>query len=185
MEGRIREYLLFMFGDWNRIEKNVEVVNNIKDIMETIVIEEEFSFITGKDIIIMCIKSRMTFEEIDGIIKEFLTPFINTLFLMPKPRKLSYRLDDNLKNLLFGKTTKKSKPIDPKVAETLAKQLKAIMAAKVNKIHKELDKSKKISKFKKTTLIPMTMDSLLDKIIDEGIGSLTTQETEFLNNFNK
>ena len=74
MEGRIREYLLFMFGDWNRIEKNVEVVNNIKDIMETIVIEEEFSFITGKDIIIMCIKSRMTFEEIDGIIKEFLTP---------------------------------------------------------------------------------------------------------------
>ena len=31
----------------------------------------------------------------------------------------------------------------------------------------------------------MTIDGLLDKIIDEGIDSLTNEEKEFLNKFNK
>ena len=31
----------------------------------------------------------------------------------------------------------------------------------------------------------MTIDGLLDKILDEGIGSLTMEEKEFLNKFNK
>ena len=34
-------------------------------------------------------------------------------------------------------------------------------------------------------LRPFTLDCLLDKIIDEGMGSLTTEEKEFLNKFNK
>jgi hypothetical protein len=184
MGVRVKEYLLFMFGDWDRIEKNVDVVNNIKDIMESIVIKEEFSFITGKDIIIMCIKSRMSFEEVDGLLKQFLTPYINTLFLMPKPRKLSYRLDENLENLLFGKTTKKYKTVDTKVAEILSQQLKNLMVDKVKKHNKNIDKHKKKHTINKTIFTPMTVDSLLDKIIDEGIGSLTEKETEFLNKFN-
>jgi len=31
----------------------------------------------------------------------------------------------------------------------------------------------------------MTIDGLLDKILDEGIDSLTNEEKEFLNKFNK
>ena len=106
MVPRVKQYLLFMFGNWSMIEKNAEVVNNIIDVMQTIVTEEEFTFITGDNIIIMRIKSRMSFEEIEEILKEFLTPFINTLFLMPKPKKLSYRLDENLKNHLFDDNKK-------------------------------------------------------------------------------
>ena len=41
------------------------------------------------------------------------------------------------------------------------------------------------NKYKKTKLIPMTIDGLLDKIIEEGIDSLTIEEKEFLNKFNK
>ena len=162
MGPRVKQYLLFMFGNWSMIEKNAEVVNNIRDVMETIVTEEEFTFITGDHVIIMCVKSRLSFEEIEDVLKEFLSPFINTLFLMPKPRKLYYRMDENLKNHLFGKRKPKYKHIDPKVAEIL-----------------------KISNFKETKLIPMTIDGLLDKILDEGIDSLTIEEKEFLNKFNK
>ena len=42
------------------------------------------------------IKDNMSFEEVDGILHEFLNPHIAAFFLMPKPRKLSYRLDPNL-----------------------------------------------------------------------------------------
>ena len=56
MGPRVKQYLLFMFGNWSMIEKNAEVVNNIRDVMQTIVTEEEFTFITGDHIIIMCIK---------------------------------------------------------------------------------------------------------------------------------
>ena len=185
MGPRVKQYLLFMFGNWSMIEKNAEVVNNIRDVMQTIVTEEEFTFITGDNIIIMCVKSRMSFEEIDEILKEFLSPFINTLFLMPKPKKLSYRLDENLKNHLFGSQKTKYKHIDPKVAEILSNQLKSIVEKRVKKIKKDIDKTQKISNFKETRLIPMTIDGLLDKILDEGIDSLTIEEKEFLNKFNK
>ena len=184
MEGRVKQYLLFMFGNWGTIETNAKIVNNIRDVMETIVTEEEFTFITGDHVIIMCIKSRMSFEEIEEVIKEFLTPYINTLFLMPKPRKLSYRLDDNLKNHLFGNQRKRYKHIDPKVAEILSAQLKSIVDDRVKKIRKTVDMAHQSPKFKKTTLVPMTIDNLLDKIIDQGIDSLTKEEKEFLNNFN-
>ena len=59
------------------------------------------------------------------------------------------------------------------------------MEKRVKKIKKDIDKTQKISNFKETRLIPMTIDGLLDKILDEGIGSLTIEEKEFLNKFNK
>ena len=184
MEIRVKQYLLFMFGNWSTIENNTEIVNNIRNVMETIVTEEEFTFITGDHVIIMCIKSRMPFEEIEEVIKEFLTPHINTLFLMPKPRKLYYRLDENLKNHLFGNPKKRYKHIHPKVAEILTQQLKSIVDKRVKKLRKNVDISKKTHSLRKTTLVPMTIDNLLDKIIDQGIESLTKEEKEFLNNFN-
>jgi len=192
MEPRIKQYLLFMFGNWSMIEKSTEAVNNIRDVMDTIVTEEEFTFITGDHIIIMCVKSRLSFEEIDETLKEFLTPFINTLFLMPKPRKLSYRLDENLKNHLFGTPDKKHKPINSKVAEILTQQLKSIVDDKVKKLKKKIDKKQKSGNFTsrekpfhQLSLVPMTIDGLLDKIIDQGIESLTSEEKTFLNKFNK
>ena len=90
MTDRVKKYLLFMFGNWNTIEKNSKIMSNIKDVMDTIVSHHEFSFVTGDRVIIMCIKSRMAFEDIEDVLKEFLTKEISSFFLMPKPRKLSY-----------------------------------------------------------------------------------------------
>ena len=185
MEPRVKQYLLFMFGQWSTIENNADIVNNIKDVMETIVTEEEFTFITGDHVIIMCIKSRMAFEEIEEVLKEFLSPYINTLFLMPKPRKLFFRMDDNLKNHLFGKNKKRYKHINPKIAEILTQQLKSIVDKRVKKLKRDIDFTQKDNIIKNVHLIPMTIDNLLDKIIDYGIESLTKEEKEFLNNFNE
>ena len=44
MSNNIKKYLLFMFGNWTKVEKNSDIFNNIKDLMESIVLHDEFSF---------------------------------------------------------------------------------------------------------------------------------------------
>ena len=95
MKPRVKKYLLFMFGNWNIIEKDSEIMANIREVMETIVNSSEFSFVTGDNVIIMCLLSESTFEDVSDMLEQFLKPHISTYFLMPKPRKLSYRLDNN------------------------------------------------------------------------------------------
>jgi len=185
MAQRVRKYLLFMFGNWSIIEKDSKIMKNIKDVMDTIVSHHEFSFVTGDRVIIMCVKSRMSFEEIDDILKEFLTKQISSFFLMPKPRKLSYRLDKNLEDHLFSDDNMVIKSnIKPEVAKLLSEQLKNIVDSKLKNLITDLDKPVKLGKIIKS-LRPMTVDGLLDKIIDGGVDSLTTKELEFLNKYNK
>ena len=96
MKKRTKKYLVFMFGSWETVEKSRKIITNIREVMQTIVIDDEFSFVTGTNIVIMCIKSKMSFDEVSEILFEFLTPQVNTYFLMPKPNKLAYRMDKEL-----------------------------------------------------------------------------------------
>ena len=57
MAKRTRKYLVYMFGSWETIEKSDSIITNIRDVMRTIVIEDEFTFVTGTNVIIMCIKT--------------------------------------------------------------------------------------------------------------------------------
>ena len=184
MKPRIKKYLLFMFGNWETIERNAPIMNNIRDIMETIVTTQEFSFVTGDKVIIMCIKSELAFEDINQILEEFLEPHISTYFLMPKPRKLGYRLDKNLENHLFGKAPFHPQlNIDPRVAQALADQLKNLMDSKVKRLRDTL--LNPLEKIKPNKLRPLNVDNVLDKIIDEGMESLTQEELDFLKKYNK
>jgi len=185
MQDRVKKYLLFMFGQWGTVEKNSKIMMNIKDVMDTIVSHHEFSFVTGDRVIIMQVKSRMSFEEIDDILKEFLVEEVSTYFLMPKPRKLGFRLDDKIKEHLFGRNIQKNtKQISPEVAKVLSEQLKHIIDSKFKNLITDLDKPVRINKIIKN-LRPLNIDILLDKIIDEGLESLTKEELEFLNNYKK
>ena len=96
-----------MFGNWKSIEENQLVVSNIREVMETILIGDEFSFVTGDNVIIMCLKSRLEFDEINNLLDEFFTTHITAFFLMIKPRKLGFRLEKNLEKHLFGLEGKK------------------------------------------------------------------------------
>ena len=186
MQRRIKNYLLFMFGKWDAVENNKLIVDNIKDVIESVVEpKEEFTFVTGEHIVIMCLKSRMSFNELQDMLHEFLTPHIDTFFMMPKPRNLAYRLDGNLAGHLFGKGDKKYlKYIHPKIAEELSKHLQSLVDLRVRDIKENLS-AKKPLKEVLNKLKPMTLDRLLDKIIEEGLESLTKEETEFLNTYNQ
>jgi|TARA_R110000744_G_scaffold11874_16_gene35907 hypothetical protein len=184
MKPRIKKYLLFMFGNWDTIEKNAPLMDNIRDVMETIVSTNQFTFVTGDKVIIMCLKSELSFEDINQILTEFIEPNISTYFLMPKPRKLGYRLDKNLESHLFGDgPTIPQLNIDPRVAKALTEQLKNLMDNKVNRL-KDVLLNPIVNKLSKNKLRPLNVDKVLDKIIDEGIGSLTEDELDFLKKYN-
>jgi len=99
---------------------------------------------------------------------------------MPKPRKLSYRLDSNLEYHLFGKKPKINKPnyVNPRLAEELTKQLKSLVDFKMVQIKQDM-----LEKYKKKEVKDLTLDELLDKINEEGMESLTENEIKFLNNY--
>jgi len=180
MGTRIKTYFLFLLGNWKTNNVNPDLVNNIKDVMETIIVGDEFSFITGDNVIVMSLKSNMGFEDVDGILHEFLSPHIAAFFLMPKPRKLSYRLDQNLEYHLFGKKPHINKPnyVNPLLAEELTKQLKSLVDFKMVQIKKNMQE-----KYKKRETKDLTLDELLDKINKTGMDSLTKNEIKFLNNY--
>ena len=171
-----------MFGGWETVEKSRQIISNIREVMQSIVIDDEFSFVTGTNIVIMCVKSKMSFEEISEIMNEFLTPQVNTYFLMPKPNKLAYRMDKELESHLFHdgvNSNKKHKLIDPKLAEELSNSLKALMEKKMLDLRNTLKSP--IEKVGIKLQMSFTVDSLLDKIIEDGMESLTREELEFLN----
>ena len=180
MGTRIKTYFLFLLGNWKINKVHPDLISNIKDVMETIIVGDEFSFVTGDNVIVMSLKSNMSFEEVDGILHEFLNPHIAAFFLMPKPRKLSYRLDPNLEYHLFGKKPHTNKPnyINPQLAQELTKQLKSLVDFKMVQIKQNMEK-----KYAKKELKDLTLDELLDKINEKGMDSLTENEIKFLNNY--
>lgn len=171
-----------MFGGWETVEESGNIIKNIREVMQTIVNNEELTFVTGNNIVIMCVSSTMGFEEIENITHEFLTDKVDSFFLMPKPRKLSYRLDYTLENHLFGDgRVNGGKRLDPRLVEELSKQLKSMANDKISKIIDTIRKPIQINEDSVNTLQgPLTIDRILDKIIDKGVNSLSKVEKKFL-----
>ena len=171
-----------MFGGWETVEESGNIIKNIREVMQTIVNNEELTFVTGNNIVIMCVSSTMGFEEIENITHEFLTDKVDSFFLMPKPRKLSYRLDYTLENHLFGDgKVNGGKRLDPRLVEELSKQLKSMANDKISKIIDTIRKPIQINEDSVKTLQgPLTIDRILDKIIDKGVSSLSKVEKKFL-----
>ena len=182
MGDRKRKYLIFMFGGWMTVEESGDIIKNIREVMQTIVNGQELTFVTGNNIVIMCITSTMGFDEIEKITHEFLTDKVDSFFLMPKPRKLSYRLDYILENHLFGNgRVNGGKRLDPRLVEELSKQLKSLANDKLSKIMKSIRTPIQINEDTVNTLQgPLTIDRILDKIIDKGVNSLSKTEKKFL-----
>ena len=126
MASRKQKYLIFMFGGWVTVEESGNIIKNIREVMQTVVSGDELTFVTGNNVVIMCVTSIMGFEEVEGIMHEFLVDKVDSFFLMPKPRKLAYRLDYTLERHLFGNGKIDGPALDPRLVEELSKQLKTL-----------------------------------------------------------
>ena len=182
---RVKKYLLFMFGAWIRLEDNVELYDHIKDVLETILATRELSFVTGEHTLIACIESQASFEEIRNLLEEFLKPQIPAYFLMPKPRKLAYRLNPLLESHLFGRLDfRKYTPPPPEMMKDLLDYFRKRTFDNLDIFDKKID-LEMIKEAYNPDLYQnhneiLDIDVILDKISNKGIESLTDNEKEFL-----
>jgi hypothetical protein len=98
-------------------------------------------------------------------------------FLIPKPRNSASNLDkDNLDHLLSLKNTIKKK-LTPKPPNLRTKNLKDGESF--------MDIADLIFNFKKKEVCNMTLDEILDKIGEKGLGSLSELEKQKLDEYSK
>ncbi len=185
----IRQYLIFMFGNWEVLESE-QLFTNIKDVLESFIIDKEISFVTGNNMLVGCLRSHSSFEEVKGILDEFLAPEVSAYFLMPKPRKLSYRLNPYLEEHLFSKPGKIQPPKPPinqglkEEGSRLGKEFQDMMVRSVRESVGRFMEEKN-REFEENFKKNLTIDKILDKIKDKGFNSLNRLELEFLDNQSK
>tara|TARA_R110000824_G_scaffold58461_4_gene158035 strand:+ start:473 stop:1039 length:567 start_codon:yes stop_codon:yes gene_type:complete len=187
-----------MFGNWKILEKERDLYSHIRNMLHTIINTHEISFITGEHMMIACLSSTSNFEEISDLLGEFLSSEISTYFLMPKPRKLSYRMNPILESHLFNKTDKRNVK-EGKIDKKELKKLEKLFKQDKNRedmlremarimIHSQFptDKDKFYhQEWLETQNIELELDSILDKISEKGLESLNEIEKEFLDNHKK
>ena len=186
---RTRKYLLFMFGSWITLERNEKLFNHIKDVLETVLATPELSFVTGEHTMIACIKSNSTFREIEDILDEFLNPEVPVYFLMPKPRNLAYRLNPILEQHLFKDNKDKNKPHTyppPQLLKDLIDKFKKTTLDRLESFDTFLNfNSENFYNPKQyeehfSEEENLDIDSILDKINNTGLKSLSIREKKFL-----
>ena len=199
---RTRQYLLFMFGNWKILEKERNLYEHLNNMLHSIINTAEISFITGEHMMIACLSSSLHFEEISDLLDEFLSPEINTYFLMPKPRKLSYRMNSVLESHLFNKGIQYKKK-EIKLNKKELKELEKLFKNDKNRTEMLKDMARMMvpimmqgpfpinrgtpaqQEWIKKQYIKLDVDSILDKISEEGIESLNEIEKTFLDNHKK
>lgn len=172
-------YLLFVYYN-DTIENTEEKTNEIGVQVSDMMSSKEIKFMFGDHHAVFNFSSNLSIDEMGEyihIIADEIGGF--EFFLTPKPRKLYSNFpEDNLKHLLSLKKTKEKKNV-PELKEKL----------RTNNIgggEKFFDLSELILNFgKQREVCNLTLDQLLDKMVDQGVDSLTEVEKQKLEEYSK
>lgn len=165
------KYFLFVFA---KHEKNQEKF--VKTIAEDILCvsdDVDVNYYFGPESVIYTFTSKEIIDDLKEFFKMILGSTGIVYFMIPfEPDKMSYWLDPSIEKLLLktDKTTEKPKFID----ESILKVQKLLFET--------LDFDEEITPIKTKTI---SLDDLLDKIIDFGFDSLTIHEKKLLENYSK
>jgi 6-phosphogluconate dehydrogenase len=110
-------------------------------------------------------------------------------FLMSCTDKMSYNIPTEMQTLFFGEDDEMLKKMISEVSEDdIDDMFNNLSESDLDDIYEEEDTLEQILKQSKTKkkkeYIP-TLDEILDKISEQGIGSLTQKEKEVLENYSK
>jgi hypothetical protein len=172
-------YLLFVYYN-DTIENTEEKTNEIGVQVSDMMSSKEIKFMFGDHHAVFNFSSNLSIEDMGEyihIIADEIGGF--EFFLTPKPRKLYSNFpEDNLKHLLSLKSSKGKKD-KPEVKQKL----------RTNNIgggEKFFDLSELILNFgRQKEVCNLTLDQLLDKIVDQGADSLTELEKQKLEEYSK
>ena len=174
------KYLMLMYGESETINSEA-VTTKIGKELQPIVISEQIKYIYGDGNAIFHFESELKFEEMSIYCDILVEDFPDFMYvLIPFNGMLSSNAgDDRIEHLLDVKTeTKKPNKFEFNV-ETFPINEDAIFEMFINiaKNSSPVDQ--------KQELCNMSLDELLDKMIDQGIDSLTEVEKQKLEEYSK
>jgi hypothetical protein len=176
------KYLLFVYPcdeNWNKEESNQifaeELVQIIKD--------ETLKFVYGENHTIFNFESDMSQSEIDIYIKLLKEEVPDFMYVLVQNAKgVSSDMDKNNLEHLMGKKKRGRKP---KTKNPINDFVTNIPKPTFD-IKSFLDEhNKKMAEFLKNNVCDLTLDEILDKIIDQGMESLTSAEKDKLDEYSK
>ena len=197
-KGRKKKYMLFLYGEWKTLAK---ITKEVSEIMKPVMESKYLKFIYGERSLIAHFQSYETLEEINTYLEISFGEEVTAFFLIPRPRKMGYRLDDELEEHLF-KLNKNTQPyiIDdltgdyktPPDSKRIPKLDDILFKSGISKLFKEFgnwedDLINKEGWDPKPPdeIIEYNLDTVLDKILKHGKESLTKVELKFLKNYGK
>ena len=172
---RKKSYLLFLLGEFKSINNPL---TQIIDTLSFVIGTPYLKYVHHDNLIVAHFESYDTLEDIHFFLNTTLDDTILSYFLIPKPRKLGMRLDEELEQHLTDLKKNTFKSDEKIIKEKLNKNINHINEV----LHGYTDKF--INKLKDKT-IEYNLDEILDKINQQGLETLTLEEKNFLDNISK
>ena len=164
----MKKYILFIFG----LTEEQLIVETLADLEK---ISDEIKFFSGPTYSIYHFESKDSVEEIKQILLEYLDEMIESFFVFSLEGEHAIEMDEQLKAyFLDTKFTNISDDLK------LRKEYKGEKDIGIIPIKELLEAY--LSKLPKRK---MTVNEILDKILEKGIETLTQEEREFLDNQDK
>jgi len=164
----MKKYILFVFG----FTEEQLIVETLSDLEK---ISDEIKFFSGPSYSIYHFESKDSVEEIRQILLDYLEEMVESFFIFCLEGKHAIEMDEELKTYFLD--TKFTKPSDELKSDEKYKIKRDIGIIPIKELLESyLDKLPKRK---------LTVNEVLDKILDKGIESLTKEEKDFLDNQDK
>jgi len=182
--------MLFLYGEWKTLAK---ITKEVSEIMKPVMESKYLKFIYGERSLIAHFQSYETLDEIRTYLDISFDEEVTAFFLIPTPRNIGYRLDDDLEEHLF-KLDKNTDPYfkyNPSQDSKRTPKLDDILFKRgISKLFKEFDNwednlTEGWDPQQPNEIIEYDLDTILDKILKHGKESLTKVELKFLKNYGK
>jgi predicted HicB family RNase H-like nuclease len=174
---RKKNYLLFVLGNFLTSKAIHRDVAEIIDILTLLLDGKALKYIHHDNLILCHFQSYENIEDIDLYLSEHISPTIFAYFLIPKPRKMGIRLEDDLQTHLMNLNINSFSDTDNIKTDHLSDSFLHI--SEVLSSFKE-DMLSEIKKHSPVEENIYEVDNILDKISKSGLQSLTPQEKKFL-----
>ena len=192
------KYILICIGDYNNQKDVIQKIAN--EIMPT-VSSKTVKYYNNDLNIIFHFESKIEFETLKVLIDDAVTPFVGMYILSACTQTMSLGMPEELYGYLFNLDDENTPPPSINSIEVVQGEMTIDeeFLNSVKEIHEDIlsemeemglmdecddDLARIVRKSKKMDEVP-TLDNLLDKIGTKGIGSLTKEEKELLEQYSK
>ena len=174
---RKKNYLLFILGNFLTTNSVHEEVTEVIDTLTILLEGKSLKYIHHDNLILCHFQSYESIEDIDLYLSKEISPSAFAYFLIPKPRKMGLRLEDDLQqhllNLNINTLGDESNIRKDHISDSFLHISEVLSSFKEDMI----SEMKKHSPLEDITY---NVDDILDKINLTGMDSLTSAERQFL-----